>query len=1017
MSIQDQDIEKLLSVIFDPNASDSAVDSAINVAFKMSREDIDKEKSDRPKNKKAVCALLASQSEDTSLKELEYFLTKYYRSIEVAKLVARHPSLGVAWLAKFMHYLPEDAQANPKLKTHSVHEDWEKCMADKPQQAKSRYWNHGNVKSHTVDEDRPDIFKVLYWLKNGKAADKNYIAGLRKVEEKWLLPFAKDPSAHVRKTLAKRHRLSMELASVLVADRAKTVRQALAENESCPGDILGTLTQDKEAVVSQAAMANKACPTDAIHAARLAEKLKPKPKAVPLNKSTDAEIIALLADPNTGIDVLEPLSQYPQNYVRAGVAFHQQTDAKILAKLAKDSHRMVKMSVAYNPNTSAKLLQQLLDCKDSQLNLAVATNPNLTEQQQLALITSADESCLRVLADCTEFNTVWQALSETQPPARKKKSKHPSWRECITMCLNPAGKGLYALQRSTKTRWHFVNKLIARHPKCTASLKPHYAFYLFSSLAKNPQIALQLLENPSAIKPKEYAEWKIKDWLMYENVPGHVVKYYLHSNEVKYARKSVLCPTAQLVDIQAQVFNDDIHMKKNMASIPQATQFMLEILARDKKESVRATVVANKHCPAEVLAHLVTDKVAAIRISAQSHKNFDPKMVSADIDTSQIESLKNKGPKRNRIKQAKETKSLDVIRDLAGDKLAEVRLHAISNDKTPLDVLDNLKDDEDAKVRSVACTHRNSNVAISRHLLQDPDDRVRYDALRVYSYRKAKKPSKEQLKARTYNKYDKVFEQSVFEAFYQDSSEIIRSFVANRVTDPGVQVLFIKDDSDKVKEALAANLDLSEDLALRLIDTGLRRVIQKLAEKTVNKKVFLATLLHDDVIKDVVWRNDLVRTHSDIQRQMMTSNNAKVRSVVAGCATQDDIIMSCVSDKSNEVLQSSAYNESLKQDHLEVLLNHANEGVMSGLYSYHEKYLKKMKNQLAGHQNDQVRAFMAQYFTFSADLVERLISDESPLVRHNLIENYEIKLTDDQIEALRKDTHPKVKQAMKWRFD
>lgn len=1014
MNELEQGVKDLLAIFFDPNAKQVDLDAALT---KANQELVDMKginKEGLPKNKTAACLYLATQNMDTSAKDLSYLIDKYYRSVEVAKLVARHPSLPIHLLAKMSHFLPEDVAANPNYNKYSQNEKWDGLLANKPISAKSRYKYYGGSSfDFYVVEDRPDYYKINYWLKKGKASDRIHLASMDRINEDLVISYTNDTSAHVRKALANRKQISAALSEALVNDKAKTVRQALANNPTCSPDVLTQLTQDSESIVKSAALANKSCPIDAIHAAKLAEQVKPKPVVKSIDKLNEQEIISRLADETLDVNQLNAFSKMELPFVRAAVALHVGCEEKTLKVLAKDTDDMVRLSAAYNPKTPTSSLQHLLKSKNSFLYSGLAANPGMNEKQQLALIKVADEACLLTLANTTESELVWQELRDSEPVTKqteKAKSKKKTWRECLAICLDPKGKGLYALQRNRHTRHLFVNKLVARHPKCTPSLKPHYAFYLLESLMKNPQMALTMLENPNAVKPVEYAEWKLKDWFMYENAPGHVVKYYLDSDEIKYARKAVLCWTAQLADIQAQIYVEDIHMKKYMAGMQNATQFMFEILARDVKESVRMAVVDNKKCPPQVLAHLVKDKVAGIRIGAQNHPNFDAKLASLNGGKVVIESLKNKGPKRIRIKQARDTESLTVLRDLAGDKVKDVRLTVINNSKTPVDVLEILKNDPDEEIRRLSCYHSNSSVGICRDLFKDPKEKVRHRALSSYLNATAKKLDKK-------DTYNRKYDEATLQLFYHDEGESVRALVASKTCSIDIQKQYAKDSSELVRNGLTYNFQLDQDVALELIKSNDKKVIRNLAQYTPNKKVFFATLPHGESVASSLWRNRSMRDSLEVQQVLVAHESPKVRVVAADYSTDHEVLKLCVQDNDKDVLSHVAYNESLTADHIKLLLNKATADVMSGLYSSHERYLKKHVSECAEHPNEHVRAYVAETLKLTQAIIKTLVRDKAAVVRKGLLENYEAKLSEEMIELLRNDENEHVRRAVKWRYD
>jgi hypothetical protein len=1015
MNPTQQAVADLLDVFLDPHTPQSKLDTLTQTAADLLEQIDGMAKNDLPKNRTATCLYLATQAADTDNQTLKYLLEKYHRSLEVAKLVARHPALSMYGLSRLSWFLPEHVKANPSHAQHTEDEKWAELIKQEPKTAGRKYSYFSRVFDFTVDEERPEYFKLNYWLKNGKAADINYLARLDKIEERVLLPFATYKSAHVRKSLASRATISAELAETLKSDKAKTVRQALAENPKCPAEVLASLTQDPEAVVKKAALANKACPDDAVHAARLAEQMQPKPKAKPLDQQNEQELVAQLAAQATPAEALEALAQMPQAFVRAGVALHPNTDPATLTRLANDAEPMVRLSVAYNPATPEHVLQALLDKQEPDLYAGLAANPALTEAQQLALIEVADEAALLSLANTTESTAVWEALRDSPEPKKSAKSgKKKTWRECLQICLDPKGKGLYALQRNRHTRHLFVHKLVARHPKCSDSLKGPYAFYLLESLMKNPALALAMLENPNAIKPEEFAEWKLKDWFMYEDAPGHVVRHYLYSDEIKFARKAVVCRFAQLVDVQARIHSDDIHMKKYMAGLPHSTRYMLEILARDPKESVRMAVVDNKHTPAEVLAHLAADKVAGIRTAAQSHKNFNASLAPKGT-TTQIESLKNKGPKRIRIKQAKDTTSLTVLRDLAGDRVADVRKSVITNEQCPLDVLQLLMHDEVPEIRAISTSHPNSTLDINQQLLNDVDDQVRYRAFRNVCAQTAVKPK---LKKGEHDNYrNRLYDADLLAQYKDDNNERIRAIVAGFTRDTDIQQQMAKDPSIQVQESLARNLFLDTSLALEMINNAEPRVVMDLAQNTRNEDIYLACLARGERIHRGLRRNYELLERLSVQQQLGQHKDARIRELAAGHTKDHALIEQLIKDPDISVAEALAYNQHLKVKHRQQLLEIANQSIVSNLNCYHDKYLKKHAEELASHPNKWVRSFVAGYHTLPAEQVAVLAADEAFEVRNQLVEGYTNELTEEQIEQLRNDPNETVRNNVKWRFD
>lgn len=1017
MSNTDQFALDLIKILMDPNATDNDLDALLeDVENAAAAEGLPPEE-ERAKNEREALLLLAKQDKNTSTKEIEHYLNTYYSSLELARLVARHPSIDDYWLAHFTHFLPEDAALNPNLPVYSENEKWHQHIQNSnPKKAESSYWAGAGVRSGNVDEKKPWRYKVNYWLKHGSVSDKRYIVSLPSVDEKTIEYLASDKSAHIRKEVAKRYSLSQKLAERISADKAKTVRQTLAENQKTPTNVLVTLTKDKEEAVRKAALNNPSCPEDAIHAAKLAEASKPKEPAKPLNKLTDQELIKIIGTPSTESDSLEGLAELEHAHIRAGVALHVNCPKSVLVKLANDSDIMVKQCVGFNPNTPNEVLQTLLDSKDSDYHLALASNPSLNEEQQLHLVEIGSETVRTTLADTTELESVWCALRDS-PLLQKTKSKAKNWRDSLKTLLDTSGKGLYALQRGVKTRQLFVAKLISRHPKCPDSLKGNYSYYLFDSLAQNPNVALQLLENPQAIKPQPYADWKLDQWLTDGIAPGHVANFYLQSDDIKRRRRAVDCWTACIRYIQPQVFYDDILMKKRIAANPRSTHFMLEILARDKKESVRELVAKNKACPSETLAFLANDKVSAVKVAARQNNNFKASLVKASIGKGDKEEFKNKGPKRNRIRMADEAKSIGILKDLAGDKVEDVRVSVAKNPKTPLDTLTVLANDDSAKVREAVANHDKASIELLESLFKDEEARVRLYSLNQVNWRKSKSLETVSERHSDYDYKNRIYDEDTLANFYNDENERIQKVVARCTGKLEIQKKISDNMVESICESLASNRQLDKGVASLLIKSKKRKVLSSLIRHTTNQKIYLDALKADETLADQLNRNYSMIQNPEVQAILITDKNPSIRESCIYYLKDPDLLLSLVNDENERVIDNLCYNENLTQQHVEELLKTGAVSIVTKLLERHPKLIKPYISKLIDSKDDKVRAAVAQSAKLQVTWEKKLREDPSTLVRRALIKNWQGGVSKETKELLKNDSNEKVREDASYYFN
>lgn len=1003
----------LLKTILDPNASDDDLDKALE-----NIEQAELEKKLPPRQARAetageAIALFNDIERQFSREEIDYYLNTFYQSVELARAIAHHPSCPAYYLQKFYIFLPADAEQNPNFEKYSQDNNWQSNINySRRSGAKPSTWGSSGPGSAAVSEQYPYRYKVEYYITHGSNADKRHIVSLKNIDIDVLDKFVKDKSATIRKAIAERDQMPEHIAEALSNDKAKTVRQALAGNLHTPANLLNGLSQDAEEIVRSAALANPNCPEEAIHAARLQQAMQPSLEDKEMAKLTMAEMIALFNDENTSVDVLSNLALHPQAYVRAAVALHKNTSADVLIKLAEDNATFVQESVAFNPQTPADVLHQLLATKNKDIWRALSNNPSVLEADQLTLVNLGNDKLHQELADTTEYTSVWQALSDYQeaPGKTKKKSKAKSWRDSLKILLNPDGKGLYQLQRGVKTRQLFVAKMIARHPGCPESLTGHYAYYLFDSLAKNPKIALQLLEDPNAIRSKPYADWKVEQWLSDGIAPGHVSNHYLQRDNLKRRRKAVNCWTACISNLQPQVFVDDIYMKKSLAVRIDNTRFMFEMLARDAKPSVRELIAKNKKCPESLLALLATDKTNAVKVAAKQNKNFKASLMDAN-KSNKVENtqLHNKGPKRDRIKMAKEAKHNSILADLAQDRVYEVREAVAANPKTAAKVLSALGKDDHEKVRLASARNDSTSEEDLRYLFNDPIANVRLSALRGTMYKTA-----------TYHKKSDThtYDEEIFSHFYHDADEDIQRLIARNTTNPDMHLKFLTSKQINVRAALAGNCHLSVENSKILMSDSELKVRHSLLRSTGYEEIFTQLIDRHDDLHEKILDNERFYNQKNIKLFFVNHPSAKIRSYVASYFITDKaLLLQLAQDPLLAVRQAVSYNEKLTQAHVDALLEKdINRRLIENLVSSHSKYVKSHFESLRNHPCIEIRRYMAESDELTPKLEQHYLTDESEEVRIGLANNWSGTLSEEAKEQLKNDPSEKVSRALRYNY-
>ncbi|MEJ2621418.1 MAG: HEAT repeat domain-containing protein [Candidatus Thiodiazotropha sp.] len=992
-------LAKLLGLALDPNISEEQMDEILE---EMEAEELERglpPADERAETLEETLELFRQSDRSFSSEEIEYYMKRHYSSVELAKLVARHPSCP-ANVLRIMHYfLPEDAAMNPSLAEYRKERNWEQVLKNSiPGSAEGYGWSSESLHENSLSPRVPYRFKVDYWLANGSNADKRFIVSCDNIDEDILNQYVNDKSSTIRKSIAERKKLSEHLLDTLLLDKAKTVRQALAKNPKIPSNILAKLAKDKEPRVRAAALANENCPEDVKHIARLEDAAKPgiEDKAV-MQLSTE-EILNLLGDEGASIEMLTQLAQHSEAWIRAGVALHQNTPVEVLRSLQSDSASVVRESLAFNPNTPTELLVAWI--KEKPLWRALANNPALPQEQQLFLVEHGSEQLRQELANTTDDDFVWKSLSETDAP-KKNKSKKKTWRDALKIIQQPSGKGLYQLQRGVDTRQLFVAKMIARHPKCPDSLKKHYAYYIFDSLAKNPTVALQLLENPQAMKGVPYADWKVDQWLSDGFAPGHVSNFYLQSRDIPRRRKAVDNPTACIARLQPQVYIDDIHMKKRLAPLKGNTAFMFEVLARDKKASVRELVAKNCKCPADLLQLLAEDKNNTVKMAALQNRSFTGTVKQKQVSGTDTPQLRNKGQKRERIKLAKEAKRVTILADLAQDRGYEVRLAVAENERATAKVMMELIKDPHEKVRAAVAKHQKTPDDERYTLLQDADDNVRRHALQVLTWHRSK------LK----NDDDRQSVETIFEEMSSDPCEGIQDFIAGMTTKQDTQEKLLAIGTEKIKRVLASNRSLHTEVIEKLKVDESKWVREVLLRSTPYEEVYFELLNNYSDIADKASSNHDLVYRANVQAALIVHPNPKVREGITYLINDSAMIMKLAEDEDLNVRESISRNEKLNKKHVDALLaKRITRKIVENLVFENRSALKPHLPALMKHKSEEIRCCLAESLPLNSKLEEVFLNDNAPSVRQSLIKNDTGRLSKLAQEKLKDDPEKSVRR-------
>lgn len=944
-------------------------------------------------------ALATVQDPATDEKRLRETLRACPESMEIARAVARHPNLGAPALARMHAWLPEDAAANPSLAEYSKDETWAKNAANYRDKGMRGY---ADGYSSSVCDTHPELYRVQHYLEKGSASDFRHVAAIGAIPNDIFRPHLTSKNSHLRKALAGRTHFERSDLAVFCGDNAKSVRLALAGNPALAPELIERLTNDEDADVRAAALAHPNCPEATVHTAEMAKAAELTKDDKPIGELTETEIIESIRDPATSAARLDAIAASASTHIRYGCGLHPNASVPLLESLAAEETHWLAEAVAFNTATPTALLEKIAANANAAVRQALAWNAATPESVQLALAESGPRALRYILANSTSSISVWARLIELatqEQPATAKKGKKPEprWEDHLATAFDPSTSGtkLRGLQRSTSSRHTFVARLAARHPNCPESLYAQYGYYCYGDLAQNPKFALALLESPAAVPSEPIKDWLLNDWARYDGTPGHVVNFYLQSNDKQNKRRSVRDAKASVPLLQRLVHDPDVLLRNSLASRKDLTRYMFEMLARDNNKKTRELIAKNPRCPADVLQLLGEDKVATVRAAAVQHPSYPassgkPRAGSKGGNSkrdraSSREVMRDRGPRRDRIKMAKEARSASLLEDLSQDKVTDVRETVARNIKTPQKVLRALASDSQAAVRVGVARNDKARMAVVELLFDDADEDVRCTAMRAASW--------------LVDKNDQA--EALFRRIAGDPAGRIRAIAASAATDNDLQESLSQDDDPQVLSALSGNRSLRTPIARRLFDSDDYGVRRNVIRRT-NDIALLERGVRDEStgVREAAASNKLTQQHA---LRLAMLHCTEVNSYLAYSPKLSNELFDILLDGGDaQVLRHVASEAKLNRSRVERLLATEQPGVLE--YLLHRELLKPGDiEQLMNGDNRRVRCLIAENSKLTQEQFDKLLNERSEEVCQALAHNILSEEQEAQLAQVRRE--------------
>ncbi|MEM8777798.1 MAG: HEAT repeat domain-containing protein, partial [Cyanobacteria bacterium P01_G01_bin.49] len=540
-----------------------------------------------------------------------------------------------------------------------------------------------------------------------------------------------------------------------------------------------------------------------------------------VNDQTDF-LANIVQHPQVSKEILDQLADFPNPKVQLAVAQNHKTSEQIrlqlLGDLSTHPNEKIRSEVAKDLNTPVFILENMVRQEVyptkivNQIRQILSTEykKNASSFQSVAHkfmseikleildpagITINVDSWMEVIESLGLIETITNTSNYHEADNelyKKMMFKYtPLWAELL-----PSLSG--------EKRGQVVRKLQATLAMATGQIQEVPAYRSIAAiLVGNPNTPIALREKlkNKLIRPNVgvsgyYSDRDVITALAYNpSIPEpERMKYFeqllsIRNNE--YVAKNPNTPPEILLQIMSQPGTGRQAVSRN----PNAPHSALEELAKDENRTTRNWVAENPGTPSHILIQLARDYDHSVRESALKNPNL-PLLNRYQILLEQEEQKAIE--KANQI-LAQRTDSLYALARVLETGDQQAKISAARNCKTPIHVLEQLAKDEDETVRQVMAQNRNLPLNILLELADDSSVRVRSNLAYKNTYSKIQTPIK------------------LLEKLAQDESEVVREKVAAHSDTPEELLTQLANDSStRVKEALTGNLNTPVTVLNRL---------------------------------------------------------------------------------------------------------------------------------------------------------------------------------------------------------
>ena len=424
------------------------------------------------------------------------------------------------------------------------------------------------------------------------------------------------------------------------------------------------------------------------------------------DRGKQALFTALLGNPSTPeqlrTQLWQQVSKDPPYGGLAHLKFLQQALALALNPAVPEAERLELMqrvlasgytegvkAIATHPDTPQSILEQITT-GDIGRKQQVSRNPNAPEHVFRELVTHENSTTRRYIAENPNAPTdiLFQLASDSDPSVREKALQNPS--------LTSLQRYHVLLQQDEVAETRKANELLARRvdsPYALAQVVEKGDRQAKITAARSPKTPLTVLEQLATDADETVRSVVLQN----RNLPLNIQLLMTHDPSV---------------NIRCALVRQQTHQDTPVA--------LLEQLANDESEKVRAFVAANPGTPADVLIQLADDSDRSVKSGLVKNPNTPETVLNRLGIEEGIYDVRNPNTPAAVWAHVVTALQQGKGRSYNADKtLAKILKHPVKRSKMPSDTLSELAGHKNSSVRYRVAQHPNTPVSALEQLAKD----------------------------------------------------------------------------------------------------------------------------------------------------------------------------------------------------------------------------------------------------------------------------------------------------------